>query len=586
MTGLGFRLPLGAAAEGAVSLLTHTFQPFFDVLRTVFGGLYSGVDLVLATPPFWVIVAFIAVLAYAVRGWVLAIGTAVGLLVIVGVDQWDNAMDSLALVLVSSVLAIALSVPLGVLAARNRTASAVIRPVLDLMQTMPAFVYLIPALILFRVGVVPGIVATIVFAMAPGVRLTELGIRGVDPELVEAGESFGSSKWRILRQIQLPLALPSILAGLNQVIMLSLSMVVIAGMVGAGGLGGDVVASLNRIDIALGFEAGIAVVILAVILDRMTGALGSPSPARLARAHDRRAVIATRAAVGVVSIGLVASLGAATLVVPAAPASVNNGDRTDVTIAVFQGWDEGIAVSALWESVLEAKGYVVTLQNSDVAPGFQGLSTGDYDLALDTWLPVTHASYVEKHGDSIIDLGAWNDEAKLTVAVNEDAPINSLEELAANPGVVGNRLVGIEPGSGLNRTMTEAVIPGYGLEKMDYLTSSTPAMLQELSNAIHAGENIAVTLWRPHWAYDVFALKNLADPKGLLGKAESLHSFGSASFDANYPTMSRWIRNFRMDTATLSSLENALFNAGRGDRAAALTRWEGEHRDYVDSLTS
>lgn len=586
MTGLGFRLPLGAAAEGAVSLLTHTFQPFFDVLRTVFGGLYSGVDLVLATPPFWVIVAFIAVLAYAVRGWVLAIGTAVGLLVIVGVDQWDNAMDSLALVLVSSVLAIALSVPLGVLAARNRTASAVIRPVLDLMQTMPAFVYLIPALILFRVGVVPGIVATIVFAMAPGVRLTELGIRGVDPELVEAGESFGSSKWRILRQIQLPLALPSILAGLNQVIMLSLSMVVIAGMVGAGGLGGDVVASLNRIDIALGFEAGIAVVILAVILDRMTGALGSPSPARLARAHDRRAVIATRAAVGVVSIGLVASLGAATLVVPPAAASVDNGDRTDVTIAVFQGWDEGIAVSALWESVLEAKGYVVTLQNSDVAPGFQGLSTGDYDLALDTWLPVTHASYVEKHGDSIIDLGAWNDEAKLTVAVNEDAPINSLEELAANPGVVGNRLVGIEPGSGLNRTMTEAVIPGYGLEKMDYLTSSTPAMLQELSNAIHAGENIAVTLWRPHWAYDVFALKNLADPKGLLGKAESLHSFGSASFDANYPTMSRWIRNFRMDTATLSSLENALFNAGRGDRAAALTRWEGEHRDYVDSLTS
>ncbi|PPH96211.1 glycine/betaine ABC transporter permease [Rathayibacter sp. AY1B7] len=337
MTDLGFRLPLGALAEGAVDVLTQTFQPVFDLLRTVFGALYSGVDLVLATPPFWVIVAFLAVLAYAVRGWVFAAGTAVGLLLIVGVDQWENAMDSLALVLVASVIAIALSVPLGVLAARNRTASAVIRPVLDLMQTMPAFVYLIPALILFRVGVVPGIVATIVFAMAPGVRLTELGIRGVDPELVEAGESFGSSKWRILRQIQLPLALPSILAGLNQVIMLSLSMVVIAGMVGAGGLGGDVVASLNRIDVALGFEAGISVVILAVVLDRMTGALGSPSPARVARAKNRRAVVATRSAVGVVSIGLVASLGAATLAAPATAASVDNGDRTDVTVAVFQG---------------------------------------------------------------------------------------------------------------------------------------------------------------------------------------------------------------------------------------------------------
>ncbi|PPF31061.1 ABC transporter permease/substrate binding protein [Rathayibacter sp. AY1A3] len=584
MTDLGFRLPLGALAEGAVDVLTQTFQPVFDLLRTVFGALYSGVDLVLATPPFWVIVAFLAVLAYAVRGWVFAAGTAVGLLLIVGVDQWENAMDSLALVLVASVIAIALSVPLGVLAARNRTASAVIRPVLDLMQTMPAFVYLIPALILFRVGVVPGIVATIVFAMAPGVRLTELGIRGVDPELVEAGESFGSSKWRILRQIQLPLALPSILAGLNQVIMLSLSMVVIAGMVGAGGLGGDVVASLNRIDVALGFEAGISVVILAVVLDRMTGALGSPSPARVARAKNRRAVVATRSAVGVVSIGLVASLGAATLAAPATAASVDNGDRTDVTVAVFQGWDEGIAVSALWEAVLEEQGYDVTLQNADVAPGFQGLSTGDYDLALDTWLPLTHARYVEQYGDSIVDLGAWNDEAKLTIAVNEDAPIDSLEELAADPGVVGNRLIGIEPGSGLNKTTTEDVIPGYGLEGMDYLTSSTPAMLQELSSATAAGENIAVTLWRPHWAYDAFPVKDLEDPKGLLGQAEGIHSFGSAAFDVDYPTMSRWIRDFRMGSKTLYSLENALFNDGADDRSAALAAWMDENREYVDTL--
>ncbi|PPG54699.1 glycine/betaine ABC transporter permease [Rathayibacter sp. AY2B7] len=584
MTDLGFRLPLGALAEGAVDVLTQTFQPVFDLLRTVFGALYSGVDLVLATPPFWVIVAFLAVLAYAVRGWVFAAGTAVGLLLIVGVDQWENAMDSLALVLVASVIAIALSVPLGVLAARNRTASAVIRPVLDLMQTMPAFVYLIPALILFRVGVVPGIVATIVFAMAPGVRLTELGIRGVDPELVEAGESFGSSKWRILRQIQLPLALPSILAGLNQVIMLSLSMVVIAGMVGAGGLGGDVVASLNRIDVALGFEAGISVVILAVVLDRMTGALGSRAPARVARAKSRRAVGATRSAVGVVSIGLVASLGAATLAAPATAASVDNGDRTDVTVAVFQGWDEGIAVSALWEAVLEEQGYDVTLQNADVAPGFQGLSTGDYDLALDTWLPLTHARYVEQYGDSIVDLGAWNDEAKLTIAVNEDAPIDSLEELAADPGVVGNRLIGIEPGSGLNKTTTEDVIPGYGLEGMDYLTSSTPAMLQELSSATAAGENIAVTLWRPHWAYDAFPVKDLEDPKGLLGQAEGIHSFGSAALDADCPTMSRWIRDFRMDSKTLYSLENALFNDGADDRYAALAAWMDENREYVDTL--
>ncbi|MFE6964988.1 ABC transporter permease [Agromyces sp. NPDC057679] len=269
-----FRLPLGELAESVIDFVTDVFGGFFAVVRAIFAGLYDTVDLLLSAPPFGAIIAVFAALAFLLRGWKLAVGTVVGLLVIVGVDQWENAMDTLALVLVASAIAIAVAVPIGILAARSDTASKIIRPILDFMQTMPAFVYLIPALILFRVGVVPGIVATIVFAMAPGVRLTELGIRGVDKEVVEAGHAFGSSPWRILRQIQLPLAMPSIMAGVNQVIMLSLSMVVIAGMVGAGGLGGQVVQSLTRIDVGLGFEAGLSVVILAIILDRLTGALG------------------------------------------------------------------------------------------------------------------------------------------------------------------------------------------------------------------------------------------------------------------------------------------------------------------------
>nr|WP_228452432.1 glycine betaine ABC transporter substrate-binding protein [Rathayibacter toxicus] len=282
---------------------------------------------------------------------------------------------------------------------------------------------------------------------------------------------------------------------------------------------------------------------------------------------------------------MVASVAATTLAAPVTAASVANGDRSAVTIAVFQGWDEGTAVSALWKSVLDEKGYHVTLQNTDVAPGFAGLSTGDYDLALDTWLPTTHGSYIERYGNSIADLGAWNSDAKLTIAVNASAPIDTLEDLAAHPEIVGKRLVGIEPGSGLNTVVTEKVIPGYGLGKMDYLTSSTPAMLQELSNAVARGENIAVTLWRPHWAYDAFPLKDLKDPKGLLGQTEQLHSFGSSSFDAQFPTLSRWIRDFRMDTVTLSSLENTLVNAGAGGRDAALADWIASHREYVDALT-
>ncbi|MBG6212148.1 MAG: proline/glycine betaine ABC transporter permease [Cryobacterium sp.] len=269
-----FRLPLGSIVESFVDYITDTFGFLFGFIRAVFDGAYESVEFLLGEPPFWAIMLVLGVLAFGIRGWKFALGTLIGLAVILGVDQWQNAMDTLALVLVASVLAIVISVPLGVLAAKSTLASNIIRPVLDFMQTMPAFVYLIPALILFRVGVVPGIVATIIFAMAPGVRLTELGIRSVDKEVVEAGQAFGASPWRILRQIQLPLATPTIMAGVNQVIMLSLSMVVISGMVGAGGLGAQVVASLNRIDIALGFEAGLSVVILAIFLDRITASLG------------------------------------------------------------------------------------------------------------------------------------------------------------------------------------------------------------------------------------------------------------------------------------------------------------------------
>jgi len=274
------RIPFGDAVAVVVDWVTTHLGGFFSVIRAIVSFFYEWVEYFLSAPPFWAVVVVIAALAFVAKGWKFGLGTAAGLLFIGTLGQWENAMSTLALVLVAGAVAIVLSIPLGVLAAKSSLASQIIRPVLDFMQTTPAFVYLIPALLLFRIGVVPGIVATVVFAMAPGVRLTELGIRGVDEEVVEAGHAFGSSPWRILRQIQLPLAKPSIMAGVNQVIMLSLSMVVIAGMVGAGGLGGDIVASLNRIDIALGAEAGISVVVLAIILDRMTAALGADRRAR------------------------------------------------------------------------------------------------------------------------------------------------------------------------------------------------------------------------------------------------------------------------------------------------------------------
>lgn len=270
-----FRLPIGDWVDTATNWIVANLKWLFDFLRSVFQNMFAGIDWVLQTPPFWVIIIVIALIAFFAKGWKLALGSVIGLAFILSVDQWSNAMSTLSLVIVATVIAIVISVPTGILAAKSAGASRVIRPILDFLQTMPAMVYLIPALLLFRVGVVPGIVATVLFSLAPGVRLTELGIRGVNQEVVEAGQAFGSSSGRILRQIQLPLAMPSIMAGINQVIMLALSMVVIAGMVGAGGLGGDVMSAISRVDIGLGFEAGASVVVVAIILDRVTGAFGT-----------------------------------------------------------------------------------------------------------------------------------------------------------------------------------------------------------------------------------------------------------------------------------------------------------------------
>jgi len=272
------RIPVGSWATAAVDWLTTNLSGLFRAVARVLDWLFDLAEVAFTTPPAWVIVILLAGLALLVKGWRLGLATVVGLALILGMNQWDNAMATVALVLVASAIAVLLAVPLGIWAARSSTVSAVLRPVLDFMQTMPAFVYLLPAVILFRVGVVPGIVATIIFAMAPGVRFTELGIRQVDREVVEAGHAFGATPGRILRQVQLPLALPTIMAGVNQLIMLSLSMVVIAGMVGAPGLGQPVVQALQSVNIGLGVEAGLAVVILAMYLDRVTAALGDRAP--------------------------------------------------------------------------------------------------------------------------------------------------------------------------------------------------------------------------------------------------------------------------------------------------------------------
>jgi glycine betaine/proline transport system permease protein len=269
------RIELGSYVEDFITWLLRAVPGVLDAISAVVTAITDALTLALTAPPFWVWVPVLAVAALLVRGVGLAVYTLLAFLLISSLDLWAETMETLAVVLVAAVIATAVGVPLGIWAARKRAASAVLRPVLDFMQTTPVFVYLIPAVFFFGIGAVPGVVATTIFAIPPAVRLTELGIRGVDPEVVEAAHAFGAHPRQILREVQLPMALPSIMAGINQVIMLALSMVVVAGLAGAGGLGTVVVSAVTTLDIAAGFEGGLAVVLLAIFLDRFTAALAS-----------------------------------------------------------------------------------------------------------------------------------------------------------------------------------------------------------------------------------------------------------------------------------------------------------------------
>jgi ABC-type proline/glycine betaine transport system permease subunit len=271
------RIPIGDWVQAGLDWFRFTFEWLLDLFTVVFKSTTEGLVAGLLATPYPLLIVLFALIGWLVHSWQLALTTALTFLLIVSMGFWESAMQTLSLVMVATLLAIVLAVPLGILAARNDRFSRFIRPLLDFMQTMPGFVWLIPAVLLFSIGYVPGIFATVLFSLPPGVRFTELGIRGVDSETVEAGYAFGATPGQILRGIQLPLAMPTIMAGINQVIMLALSMAVLAGFVGADGLGKDVVSAVSTMRLALGVEAGLSIVIIAIFLDRVTSALGTPT---------------------------------------------------------------------------------------------------------------------------------------------------------------------------------------------------------------------------------------------------------------------------------------------------------------------
>ncbi|MCR1898547.1 proline/glycine betaine ABC transporter permease [Irregularibacter muris] len=266
---------IGPAFEAFIDWLTNNFASFFDGMRSGILFIIEGFESILLFPPALLLIAIIALIAWKVAGKGVAIFSLIGLFLIDAMGLWDKTMQSLGLVLTATSIALIIGVPLGIWSAKSDKTNQIMRPIMDFMQTMPAFVYLIPAVIFFDLGKVPGAVATVIFAMPPVVRLTGLGIRQVPEDIIEASRSFGATSKQMLFQVQIPLAIPTILAGINQTIMLALSMVVISAMIGAGGLGEEVLKGITQLEIGTGFESGIAVVILAMVLDRITQSLGT-----------------------------------------------------------------------------------------------------------------------------------------------------------------------------------------------------------------------------------------------------------------------------------------------------------------------
>lgn len=264
------KLPLADWIEAFVDFLTDYFPIVFDSISKGIEMLTGGFASLLSIGPPILLIVIITILSWWIVNWKLGLFTLIGLGLIDNLGYWPETVDTISLIVISVLFSILIGVPIGIWMSQKKTVQSVITPILDFMQTMPAFVYLIPAVVFFGLGMVPGVISTIVFSMPPTVRLTNLGIRQVDEELVEASDSFGATTSQRLTKVQVPLAMPTIMAGVNQTIMLSLSMVVIASLVGAPGLGTIVYRAITQVSIGMGFEGGLALVILAMVLDRIT----------------------------------------------------------------------------------------------------------------------------------------------------------------------------------------------------------------------------------------------------------------------------------------------------------------------------
>lgn len=567
-------IPVADWVEAFTEWLTSTFSGLFSALQS-FGQLIMDTitNVLLFVPPLALIV-LLTIAAFLVSGkkWGLTAFTFVGLLFIYNQGLWTDLMNTVTLVLLSSLVSIIIGIPLGIVMAKSEKAQSIVTPILDFMQTMPGFVYLIPAVAFFGIGMVPGVFASVIFALPPTVRMTNLGIRQISRELVEASDSFGGTGWQKLIKLELPLAKSTILAGVNQTTMLALSMVVIASMIGAPGLGRGVLSALQRAQVGNGFVSGVSLVILAIIMDRFTQNLNKP-------AHKKQAVTAKsrkqkRLFGGVAAVAVVALIGASV-------AFGNVSDNKGTVNLAYVEWDTEVASTHVVAEVLSEMGYEVNTTPLDNAIMWESVAKGEVDGMVAAWLPSTHEAQYAQYQDQVENLGPNLEGAKLGIVVPSYMDVDSIADLSDE---AGKTITGIEPGAGVVSAAENTVASYDNLSDWQVATSSSGAMTVALGQAIKNQDEIVITGWSPHWMFAKYDLKYLDDPEGTMGDAESINTMVRQGLSEDMPEVYDVLDKFSWTQEDMEEVMLAINDGASAEDAAK--DWVNNHAEEVAAWTN
>lgn len=572
-TILQTKLPVAQLVEQLTEWLTKTFSGLFDIMQVVGSFLMDWMTktLLFIHPLLFIVLVTAGMFFLAKKKWPLPTFTLLGLLFIYNQGLWKQLMNTFTLVLVASLISVLIGIPLGIWMAKNATVRQIVNPILDFMQTMPAFVYLIPAVAFFGIGMVPGVFASVIFALPPTVRFTNLAIRDIPTELIEASDAFGSTGKQKLFKVELPLAKNTIMAGVNQTMMLALSMVVTGSMIGAPGLGREVLSALQHADIGSGFVSGLALVILAIVLDRMTQLFNS-KPQEKVKAGKTNKWIGLAA----LAVFLIAALGRGIMAMTSGMA-----DKGETVNIAYVQWDSEVASTHVIAEVLKNEGYHVTLTPLDNAVMWQTVANGNADFSTSAWLPVTHGQQYQKYKSKLDDLGPNLKGTKLGLAVPKYmTDVNSIEDLSKQ---ADQKITGIEPGAGIMAAAQKSLKEYHNLSSWELVAASTGAMTTSLDQAIKKKDPIVVTAWSPHWMFAKYDLKYLKDPKEIFGSTENINTIARKGLKKDLPNVYKIIVKFHW---TQKDMEAVMLDINKGmSPEAAAKKWVEANKSKVSSWT-